>query len=61
MLAWKRITPFPRTTGRRVGVALAVYAVLFTAFMTIGAKKFDRYMLPALLALDVLALPDAWA
>ncbi|MEZ4581932.1 MAG: hypothetical protein R3A10_09885 [Caldilineaceae bacterium] len=24
--------------------------------MTIGAKKFDRYMLPALLALDVLAV-----
>ncbi|MCB9162788.1 MAG: hypothetical protein H6644_23535, partial [Caldilineaceae bacterium] len=55
VLAWKRAAPFHRATGRRVAMALAVYALLFTAFMTIGAKKFDRYMLPALLALDVLA------
>lgn len=55
VLAWKRAIPFNNWTGRRVGMALVVYALLFTAFMTIGAKKFDRYMLPALLALDVLA------
>ncbi len=37
--------------------ALLAYAGLFTILMTIGAKKFDRYMLPVILALDIVA---AW-
>jgi hypothetical protein len=31
---------------RRPLVALALFALLFTLFMTLGAKKFDRYLLP---------------
>lgn len=39
---------------------LAVYLVAFTIMMTLGAKKQDRYILPALLALDLLAAWGWW-
>ncbi len=34
---------------------LALYAVLFGVFLSLSAAKFDRYLLPALLPLDVAA------
>ncbi len=34
---------------------LLAYAAVHLALLTLSAKKFDRYMLPALLALDVVA------
>jgi len=37
--------------------AILAYACLFTILMSWGAKKFDRYMLPVILALDIAA---AW-
>ena len=37
--------------------AILAYACLFTILITLGAKKFDRYMLPIILALDIVA---AW-
>ncbi len=42
---------------------LLAYAVFFLAGMCLGAKKMPRYVLPALLALDVLAAAGivAWA
>jgi len=42
---------------------LLAYAVFFLAAMGLGAKKMPRYILPALLALDVLAATGivAWA
>ena len=42
---------------------LLAYAVFFLAGMCLGAKKMGRYVLPALLALDVLAATGlvAWA
>jgi len=40
---------------RRVVVALGLFVVLFTLFMSLGAKKFDRYLLPVYPALDLLA------
>jgi len=42
---------------------LLTYAVFFLAQMCLGAKKMPRYVLPALLALDVLAAAGivAWA
>ena len=45
------------------GLLLAAYAVFFLAQMSLGAKKMPRYVLPALLALDVLAAAGmvAWA
>jgi len=36
-------------------LTLLAYVLLFTGFMATNAKKFDRYILPAALALDVLA------
>jgi hypothetical protein len=35
--------------------ALLAYALLFGLFMTLGAKKFDRYLLPIFPALDIVA------
>ncbi len=34
---------------------LLVFSILFTAFMSLGAKKFDRYLLPVFPALDLIA------
>ena len=36
-------------------LTFAVYVVLFTVMMSIGAKKFDRYLLPVFPFLDLLA------
>ncbi len=36
-------------------VTLSVYAGLFLAAMSLATKKFDRYMLPVILVLDILA------
>ncbi len=50
--------PSPRQTmaSRQFGIiALLVYACFFVAFVGLGAKKFDRYTLPAILALDIVA------
>ena len=38
-----------------VALGLLAYAMLFLIVITLSRKKFDRYMLPALLAGDVLA------
>ncbi len=44
-----------RRQSRGPLLALLAYAILFTAFMASGAKKFERYILPVLPALDILA------
>jgi hypothetical protein len=42
--------------GQRFGVGvLLAYSVLFGIFMSLGAKKFDRYLLPVVPALDIVA------
>ena len=47
---------FPATPEQRLtALHLALFAVLFTIFMTSGAKKFDRYILPVFAPLDILA------
>jgi hypothetical protein len=40
---------------RRPFRALVLFILLFTLFMTLGAKKFDRYLLPVFPPLDLLA------
>jgi hypothetical protein len=45
--------------GRAVGW-LVLYVALFAALMTLASKKFDRYMLPAQMALDLLAGVGLW-
>ncbi len=46
---------FAEVRTRRTIRALAFFAVIFVVAMTIPAKKFDRYVLPVFLALDVIA------
>ena len=36
-------------------LALLLFATLFTLFMSLGSKKFDRYLLPVFLPLDLVA------
>jgi 4-amino-4-deoxy-L-arabinose transferase-like glycosyltransferase len=40
---------------RRVILSLALFALLYSASMTLGAKKWDRYLLPVYLPLDLVA------
>jgi 4-amino-4-deoxy-L-arabinose transferase-like glycosyltransferase len=40
---------------RRPLVMLLLFASLFTVFMTFGAKKFDRYLLPVFPPIDLVA------
>lgn len=44
-----------RRPGRRPLLALLLFGLLFGLAMTAGAKKFDRYLLPAFPPLDVAA------
>jgi len=50
-----RTKPFDEPIVRRVTVLLALYAVLFMIAMSLGAKKFDRYIIPIYLPIDLLA------
>ncbi len=50
-----RQTPFDQAARRRTTGQLALFALLFTLFMTLGAKKFPRYLLPAYMPLDLIA------
>ncbi len=53
---WRRRSPFAATQVRRAAGGLLIFALIFTLGMTMGAKKFDRYILPVFLALDVVAV-----
>lgn len=55
LLRWQRYAPFDKLRTRRITAALSAFVLFFTFVITLGAKKFDRYLLPAFLALDVLA------
>jgi len=45
----------PHQGASGIALALLLYALFYLAVITLSRKKFDRYMLPALLAGDVLA------
>lgn len=52
-----------RWAGRaeaRPAIWLVAYVILFASFMTLGPKKLDRYMLPAIMVLDLLAGVGLW-
>jgi len=53
---WRQRALFAQRTLRQSAGALCLFAIVFGLGMSIGAKKFDRYMLPSLLALDLVAL-----
>ncbi len=46
---------FSSEQNRRVVGLLLLFVFVFTFFMTLGAKKFDRYLLPVYPALDLVA------
>lgn len=50
-----RRAPLVAPVPRAVALILLLYALLFALFMNIGAKKFDRYLLPAYLPLELVA------
>jgi 4-amino-4-deoxy-L-arabinose transferase-like glycosyltransferase len=53
-LAFPRLLPVERDR-RRLMLALLLFSLLFTLFMSLGAKKFDRYLLPIFAPLNVVA------
>jgi len=46
--------------GKMVLRSLLVYILLFGIFMTMGAKKFDRYLLPIFPSVDIVASVGLW-
>jgi hypothetical protein len=52
---FRRDWTFADLRTRRTVRALTFFVVVFVVAMTVPAKKFDRYVLPIFLALDVLA------
>ena len=52
---WRGSGPLGRPSVRRTAFGMLFFALAFTVLMTIVGKKFDRYLLPAFLALDVVA------
>lgn len=61
VFGWRKRRIFASPLVRRAALALLLFALLFALGMSIGAKKFDRYILPAFLALDVVAALGWWA
>jgi 4-amino-4-deoxy-L-arabinose transferase-like glycosyltransferase len=51
VVCWRRVP----SQHRPVALVLLAYVLGFVAMMTVGAKKFDRYLLPIYPALGVLA------
>ncbi len=48
--------PFSSPMARRTVDGLLLFAVIFALGVNLGAKKFDRYLLPAMLCLEVIAV-----
>ena len=61
IVGWRRRQLFASPLVRRAATALLLFALVFVLGMSVGAKKFDRYILPAFLALDVMAALGWWA
>jgi hypothetical protein len=51
----RRKKPFKDSIMREVAILLVVYSILFITVMSLGAKKFDRYIIPSFLPIDLLA------
>ena len=55
VLGWRRQWPLDAPTRRRSALGLVLFALLIAFVMTLGAKKFDRYISPVFMALDIVA------
>lgn len=53
--ALKRLPPFDDHQRRQAALALLVFPFIFLLFMTLGGKKLDRYMMPIIPPLLLLA------
>jgi 4-amino-4-deoxy-L-arabinose transferase-like glycosyltransferase len=51
----KRWPPLEEGRQREITVLLVLYALLFAVMMSLGAKKFDRYLIPSFPPLDLVA------
>jgi hypothetical protein len=51
----RRLATLTHQADALVLVSLLAFVVLFTTFMSMGSKKFDRYLLPAFPIVDILA------
>jgi hypothetical protein len=54
------ISMLRRPRDLMIVLGLLGYAIGFIALMTVGGKKFDRYLLPAIVMLDLLAGVGLW-
>jgi hypothetical protein len=52
---WLRQDPCDRPVARRTIVALVLFALFYTLMVSLSAKRFDRYLLPAYGPLDLVA------
>lgn len=55
VLLWQKRHQAQYTTTYQIYVVLSAFVILFTICMSIGAKKFSRYLLPAFPIMDILA------
>ena len=55
VLLWQKRHEPQYATTYQIYVVLSVFVILFTLCMSIGAKKFSRYLLPVFPVMDILA------
>ncbi len=55
VLLWQKRHQAQYATTYQIYVVLSVFVILFTICMSIGAKKFSRYLLPVFPVMDILA------
>ena len=60
ILFWRRAWPFDQSASRRTTSALLLFAVIYILGMSLSSKQLDRYMLPAMPPLAVIAIL-AWS
>ncbi|MGB7054943.1 MAG: glycosyltransferase family 39 protein, partial [bacterium] len=51
----KKREPLDRSETRTTVFGLLIFVLIFTIVMTLGTKKFDRYLLPVYAPLDIIA------
>jgi hypothetical protein len=51
----KKREPLDRSETRTTVFGLVIFVLIFTIVMTLGTKKFDRYLLPVYAPLDIIA------
>ncbi len=56
IVIWRRWLPCAQQKTQRVIISMVLFATIFTVGMTLGAKKFDRYLLPVFPVLDIVAV-----